>query len=235
MKTSEPISTIIYNDKEWIIARLKELSQGEKPLVQEWNLIMHKPEDDEAGLREHGHLWTLPARPVDMASFRDYFAQPDPNNDKPIRPLPFRRTKQFRDWLLYVLHDDFYLAQKLQSRIYHYSIKDIITSSSDYLHMLAYEAEYTDEKDSMINRLRTAFNLGMDWVEILSSGIIKPHEVYGADKIWRAILANAQKGTDRNGRKGHDDNSENKISISGKGIGELPVAKTVSDDDLNDF
>lgn len=235
MKTSEPISTIVYNDPEWLIARLRELQGGDKPLVQEWNVIFHQPEDDEAGTKFHGHLWILPARPIDMASFRDFFVEPDPLNDKPIRPLPFRRTKQFRDWLLYVLHDEFYLSQKLQSRKYHYKLTDIITSNEDYLRTLAYEAQYTDASDSMINRLRTAYNLDMTFQDVLASGLCKPHEVYGAHYIWQAILKNARGELDRNGRKGHEPNPVPQVDLSGKGIGEAPVATKATEDDLRRF
>lgn len=187
--------------------------------------IEHKAEDDEAGNKPHCHVWILPAKPVDMSSFRNHFKEMDPGNDKPLGVLPFRRTVKFKDWLLYALHDELYLMSKLQSRRFHYSRKDIQCSDEDYLRLMCYEASFTDEKDALATKLRQAFSMGLGWPDILANGLLKAHEIYGGKEIFQAIVEQAKKGTDRNGRSGHEK------SVSVGQDGELLLMEEVQSDD----
>lgn len=133
MNTSLPISTISYNSRDFLTARLNEYRHA--GVLTFWTFIQHLGEDDEAGKKEHFHIYAEPAKRFQTDSLD--FTEPDPlNPDKPFRCISWRSSK-FADWYLYTLHDKCYLAQKGLVKKYHYTHEQYISSDSEDLLFLA--------------------------------------------------------------------------------------------------
>lgn len=129
MKTTKPISTISYNSPGYLVLRLKELLKARK--IEFFAYILHKGEDDEAGKKEHIHLYVEPACSIQTADLADFFVEPVPGSELPLRCMPFRSSK-FPDWYLYCLHDLQYLQSKGLTKKFHYTDSDFVTNDSQF-------------------------------------------------------------------------------------------------------
>lgn len=110
MRTTKPIATISFNSPAFLKLKLEELTKAGK--ISFWAFIPHKPEDDEAGTKEHNHLYAEPSKMMQTDDLKAELLEFDPEHpDKPKGCLPFR-TSKFADWYLYGLHDKRYLASK---------------------------------------------------------------------------------------------------------------------------
>lgn len=131
MKTSRAIATISFNTPEFLKLKLTELTQAKK--ISFWFFAYHKPEDDEGGKKYHNHVYIFPSKMLQTDELKDEFIEYDPKNpEKPLGCISFKFSK-FADAYLYFIHDKKYLAMKGQSRKYHYSHEDLITSDDDDL------------------------------------------------------------------------------------------------------
>lgn len=129
MRTTKPISTVTYNTPAYLRIKLDELVSSKK--ISFWAFISHKPEDDEK--KQHIHLYAEPSKMIQTDDLRDFLKEVDLHNPaKPLTSISWRGSK-FDDWYLYSLHDVRYLASKGQSRKYHYTRDNIITSDLDDL------------------------------------------------------------------------------------------------------
>lgn len=197
VRTTKPISTISFNTVSYLKLKLDEMTRNH--ILSFWCFISHKPEDDEAGLKEHIHLYVEPSRLLQTDDLRTEFLEPDPEKDKPRGCLVFRSSK-FDDWYLYALHRREYLASKGQARKFHYKHEDIVSSDSDDL---LFKAKSIDMLSvSPYAAMAEAQSLGMTWSEFFSQGLVPLPQVRQFEYAWNLMLENA---TERNGRKGHID------------------------------
>lgn len=120
MATAKPISTITYNTPDFLISTLNSLIyQG---YLTYYEFIQHMPDNDDT--KKHIHLYMIPAKSINLATFKNFFLEKDPNNDKPLCPTIFRNSV-YGDWYWYALHDKDYLKSKGQERNISYCDKDI--------------------------------------------------------------------------------------------------------------
>ncbi len=132
MKTTKPFSTISYNTSEFLKKKLDDLVA--RRCICFYAFVYHYAEEDEK--KNHIHLCIIPNGQIDTDSVSDLLVELDPSNPlKPLSVMPWRSSK-WGEWYLYTSHDTAYLASKMQTRKYHYSEADFVSSEPDYLHEL---------------------------------------------------------------------------------------------------
>ncbi len=207
MKTSKPFSTVSYNTPEYLTARLDELIQSRK--IEFYAFIEHLPESDET--KFHKHLLIIPNGRIDTDQIQDHLTELDPEKpDKPLGCIMCRPSK-FGDWYLYVLHDKGYLAQKGQTREYHYTPDEITVSDKDYFNELRHTIDYSPY--TRFTQIRQFAEDGVAFSELVHMGLIPPQQVYAYEKTYSTLLQ--YNGTFRNGRDGHDDEQPNMPTLAG--------------------
>lgn len=198
MKTTKPISTISFNTFDFLVLKLDDLVKAH--ILSFWAFITHKPEDDEGGSKEHIHLFCVPSKLLQTDDLKDMFKEFDPQKpDKPRGVLMFH-TSKFDDWYLYCLHDSRYLAFKGQSRRFHYSEDEFISSDSDQLLFFARSIDLISM--SRFADMESAIKSGISWHEYFSRGTVPLPQVRQFEEAWNLLQQNI---TFRNGRKGHVD------------------------------
>lgn len=197
MRTTKPISTISYNSPEYLEARCNELVKAKK--VSFWAFVEHEPEDDEAGLKRHIHLFIEPSKLIQTDDLRDFFKEIDINNPavKPLGVIAFHSSK-FDDWYLYSKHDASYLASKDQSRRFHYEHDMFITSDDDDLNYRVKTINLLEV--SPFKAMEEAVKVGVSWEEYFLRGLIPIYQVIPYERAYRMMQANY---TYRNGRQTH--------------------------------
>ena len=163
-----------------------------------WAFIVHKPEDDEGGKKEHCHVYIEPSKMLQTDDIKAELKEFDLEHpDKPRGCISFSSSK-FDPWYLYALHDKRYLASKGQSRRFHYTHDDIVTSDGDDLHFKARSIDlvslspYADMEDAQ--------RQGFTWAEYFSRGTIPLPQVALFERAWNLLL---QVKTERADREGH--------------------------------
>lgn len=196
MRTTKPIATISFNTPAYLRLKLSELTSAKR--ISFWAFILHKPEDDEAGLKEHIHLYIEPSKMLQTDDLRNDLKEYDPEHPaKPRGTLTFGSSK-FADWYLYGLHDRRYLAMKGQSRRFHYSHEEIISSDADDLLCKARSIDllslspYADMQD--------AKNAGFTFQEYFNRGTVPIAQIRQFSQAWDLLSSTH---TDRSGRPGH--------------------------------
>lgn len=198
MKTKLPISTISYNTPEYLETKLREWQSAK--LISEWYFIAHEPEDDEAGGKKHMHVLLYPAKQIQTEDLIQDALQLDPEKpDKPLKCLPYRITKNFGDWYLYVIHDRAYLAMKGQSRRYHYTIEDMVTFDEDQLNCRVHEIDMFDKSSWKL--LETFMKEGLTFAEVFARGAVPIQQFSQYRQAYEYMVAER---TNRNGRQGHE-------------------------------
>lgn len=200
MKTTKPITTISFNTIPYLTLKLDELIKSRK--VTFYAFIPHEPEDDEAGTKPHTHLYIEPAVSIQTEDIRDHLKEYDATKPgKPLGVLPFRSCKAWGDWYLYAKHDADYLASKGQSRRFHYTHEQFITSDEDNLNYLTRLIDLSQL--TPMRKLREAYELGMTFDDCVYNGHVPIPQINSYATAWN-ILVSTEK-TRRNGRKGHPD------------------------------
>lgn len=196
MRTTKPISTISFNSSSFLQLKLNELLKA--GIISFWAFIVHKPEDDEGGKKIHIHLYVEPAKMLQTDDVKKELREPDPDNPtKPKGCISFNSSK-FDPWYLYALHDKRYLASKGQSRRFHYSHSDILTSDDDDLTFKAKSIDmlslspYADMEDAQ--------RQGLSFTEYFSRGTVPLPQVALFERAWHLLL---QSHTDRAERLNH--------------------------------
>lgn len=122
----------------------------------------------------------------------------DPEHpDKPRGCISFNSSK-FDPWYLYALHDKRYLASKGQSRRFHYTHDDIVTSDDDDLLFKARSIDmvslspYADMEDAQ--------RQGFTWAEYFARGTVPLPQVALFERAWNLLI---QVRTERADREGH--------------------------------
>lgn len=199
MKTTKPISTISYNTYPYLTLRLRELLKARK--IAFFCLIQHKGEDDEGGLKDHIHLYIEPAVSIQTVDLQDFFVEPCPGSELPLKCIPFR-SSDFSNWYLYVLHDVQYLQTKGLTKKYHYTDSDILTSDPDNLRFLVRSIDWM--KVCPARAVVDAVEMGYSREEFVLSGrfpITQTNSymaVYDAAKRQHT-LKRMEKGVDEDG------------------------------------
>lgn len=197
MRTTKPIATISFNTPEYLALKLDELHKAGR--ISFWAFISHEPEDDEAGNKQHAHVYIEPSKMLQTDDLRNELKEFDPAKpDKPRGCLKFVSSK-FGDWYLYGLHDVRYLASKGQQRKYHYRHDQFVTSDQDDLLCMSRSIDmlalspYAD----MIEAQKT----GLTWEQYFRRGQIPLPQIALWERAWHLLQAGGY--TDRNGREGH--------------------------------
>lgn len=202
MKTRLPISTISYNSPAFLALKLRELQAAK--IISEWHFIEHEPEDDEGGKRKHIHLWLEPSKTVQTDDLIAEMLEPDPDKpDKPRKCLPFRISKNFGDWYLYGIHDRAYLASKAESRRYHYTVDDVVTSDEDQLNCRVHEIDMLDKGGWA--KMEAYYREGLTFAEVFKRGAVPIQQFSQFRQAYEYMVAER---TNRNGRPGHEPESD---------------------------
>lgn len=184
MRTTKPVSTISFNSKEYLKQKLDELVKGKR--ISFYAFITHKPEDDEGGKKEHHHVYFEPSKMIQTDDVKEELKEFDPEKpDKPKGCITFVSSK-FDTWYLYALHNKLYLAQKGQSRKYHYSDKEMITSDQEDLtfHVKSIDLLQVSPYSSM----QDALDRGLQFSEFFATGVIPIPQVRNYEIAWRLLL-----------------------------------------------
>lgn len=196
MRTTKPVSTISFNTPDFLQLKLNELLKC--GFISFWAFIVHKPEDDEGGKKQHSHVYIEPSKMLQTDFLKSELLEYDPLcPDKPKACISFNSSK-FDPWYLYALHDKRYLASKNQSRRFHYLHDDIVSSDYDDLIFKARSIDmvslspYADMEDAQ--------NQGFTWAEYFSRGTVPLPQVALFERAWNLLI---QVKTDRAGRSGH--------------------------------
>lgn len=196
MRTTKPIATISFNTPAYLAQKLEELRKAK--ILSFWAFMPHKPEDDEAGRKEHCHVYVEPSKMLQTDDLREALKEYDPEKpDKPRGCLTWVSSK-FDPWYLYALHDRRYLASKGQSRKYHYTHEEFVTSDEDDLLCKARSIDlvalspYADMEDAQRH--------GITWAEYFARGTVPLPQVALFERAWCLLL---QRNTERGGRDGH--------------------------------
>lgn len=196
MRTTKPISTISFNTPAYLELKLNELLKAGR--ISFWVFIPHKGEDDEAGKKDHCHVYIEPAKMLQSDDIKAELKEFDPSNPtKPLGCISFKSSK-FDHWYLYGLHDKKYLAMKGQSRQFHYVHDDMVSSDSDDLLFKARSIDmialspYAD--------MESAILAGVSWDEYFARGCVPIQQVALYERAWYLLVKNA---VERAGRKNH--------------------------------
>ena len=196
MKTTKPIATISFNTPAFLELKLNELLRAGK--ISFWAFVPHKPEDDEAGKKEHSHLYVEPSKMMQTDDLKAELKEYDPDHpDKPRGCLTFKSSK-FDPWYLYGLHDKRYLASKSQSRKFHYQYEDFITCDPDELLCKVRSIDLVSL--SPYADMEEAQRQGFTWAEYFSRGTVPLPQVALFERAWNLLL---QVKTERADRQGH--------------------------------
>lgn len=196
MQTTKLISTISHNTPNFLRGKLYSLVSSAVLEYAHW--IIHEPEDDET--KRHIHVVVKPNRRLDTSALRNEFLEKLADEEKPRGVLPFRSTSRMSDWLLYCAHDVQYLLRKGETRKHSYDLKQFGSTCEDLL-----QEDWRDchrQDDSKIPLLQEYAKQGKTWLDIVKMGFIPIPQLFQYKDIF-LILQEAH--TDRNGRKGHED------------------------------
>lgn len=147
MKTTKPISSISWNSRNYLVDRLEELRKAH--LIAFWVLVKHIAEEDEK--KDHIHFYVEPNRSLDTELLREKFIELVPGS-KPLGVNKFQKS-DFQNWLWYCLHDKVYLLSKGETRKYHYSIEDLISSDDGDLRQRIQENPRPESEYSKVEEL----------------------------------------------------------------------------------
>lgn len=193
VKTTRVISTISYNSEEYLFQKLEELKKNH--IISFYAFVHHLAEDDEGGKKDHNHLFIEPSKSLLTDNLTEELKEFDPNNpSKPKTCISWKFSK-FSDWYLYSIHDRRYLALKQQSRKYHYSFEDVITSDIDDLN---YRVRTIDLLElSPYSDMLDAQNQGLTFEEYFGRGTVPIPQVAQFERAWYLLRANILERSDR--------------------------------------
>lgn len=209
MNTSREISTISYNSQEFLIMKLEELL--EKHIISYYMLINHFAEEDEK--KNHIHLFLKPNKKLDTMDLQKNFIEFDSANIKPLKCLDFRVSNS-DDWILYNLHYGPYLASKFESRKFHYTVEEIISSDEDNLEYLYHHAMHGSEFAQKKQLLDALNDSTISAVDLIRNGTVSLSQANNL-RAFREMLIHSDKyditcsdmqmrdKLDRGGRKNH--------------------------------
>lgn len=181
MKTSKPISTISYNSTEFLAIKLTELYEAGK--ISFWAFVDHKPEDDEAGLKPHKHVYIEPSALLQTDDIKTFLIEPQ-TGSKPLGVLGFV-SSNFDNWYMYALHDKAYLASKGQSRTFTYTHDDLLTSDPEWLLCKARQIDLL--RLSPYRDMMQAIDDGVSWLEYFARGTVPLPQIRNYEYAWTML------------------------------------------------
>ena len=196
MRTTKPIATISFNTPDFLKLKLNELLKAGR--LSFWAFIVHKPEDDEGGTKEHCHVYVEPSKMLQTDDLKAELKEFDPEHPEKPRGCISFNSSRFDPWYLYALHDKRYLASKGQSRRFHYTHDDIVASDYDDLLFKARSIDmvslspYADMEDAQ--------RQGFSWAEYFARGTVPLPQVALVERAWNLLM---QVRTERADREGH--------------------------------
>lgn len=183
MRTTKPISTISFNNESYLKLQLDTLKKSKK--ISFWAYIKHKPEDDEAGKKEHIHLYIEPSLLIQTEDLKEFFKEYNPNDiSKPFGCISIVSSK-FDHWYMYSIHNKGYLASKGQSRRYHYIHDDIV--SSDYDELLCKSRMIDMLSLSVYSDMQDAIYNGITFDEYFRRGTIPIQQIKNYMTAWSLL------------------------------------------------
>lgn len=188
-KTTKPISSISYNTTPFLKETLNTLIICK--VITYYEFIEHLPDIDDK--KSHKHLYIIPNKSLDLASFADYFIEKDPTNEKPLRCMPFRISNKYGDWYWYGLHDKDYLRAKELERHTFYTDANIVTSDADFHNVLVCEnplIHYATMSDTGLREYvcNSCYN-AVPLRNILTSGLVPLGKVHSVVLLYNAIMS----------------------------------------------
>lgn len=188
MATQKPFSTITYNTQSFLKQTLNTLvNMG---MLTYYEFIEHSPDTDDT--KKHFHLYMIPAKSINLATFKNYFLEHDPTNDKPLCPTVFK-SSNYGDWYWYALHDIDYLKSKQLERNIHYHDTDIYSYDRNFHFQLVTENPLIDFCKMSDMKIRQyicdcVYN-GVSLQEILTSGYIPLGKTQSSILLYNALCA----------------------------------------------
>lgn len=187
MRTKQIISTICYNNVEYLERKLKELIVSDK--IDFWAFVKHIAENDET--KDHIHLIVYPSKAIDTKELDDYLLEPQGVDKLPLgtcRLWHIVHEKNVNDYFLYVLHDLRYCRLKgYDKRKYTYTIEDFRTSSKEALEDNINTAYHRSEF-SYNNTLRhMAIDTNVSAYDIVKNGYVDIKNMCGFHHMCQII------------------------------------------------
>lgn len=131
MATSKPQTAISYNTEAYLKSALERLTEAK--LLRHWAYIKHKGETDENSDsvhdKDHIHLLMIPNKCIDLSDLETEFREIIIGEELPRAIVGLKQCNSIEDWVLYVEHDEEYLAMKGEVRQYAYKLDDIVSDS----------------------------------------------------------------------------------------------------------
>ena len=182
MQTCKPISTISYNSEEFLQSVLDNLVKTH--VIDFYMYIKHIGEMDLFGEQEkdHIHLFLIPNKRINTADLDAFFIEPVQGN-KPLKCISWNISKS-DDWILYVLHDQKYLATKFETRQYEYTYGEIKTSDTEDLrrrYRVAYQSSGYAKMQNLYQYARSGGTLN----KLLEIGAIPVNQIQCYDDYFK--------------------------------------------------
>lgn len=191
MKTTRTISNITYNTLPFFEHVINDLA--ERGIIEWAYWILHKADSDDK--KDHIHFVLRPSARIETTALRNAFLEPTADNPLPLAPTSkWFFTNSMDDWILYVLHDEAYLASKGQTRNYRYEIESLCATDRDAL-----MADYNNidrVKFDRLRRLAEAVYDGIPFVNLVQSGLIPISQRAQYEAQYRALLDRSYKNVD---------------------------------------
>ena len=184
MNTQFPLSTISWNSEGFLRSKLNDLLGN---VISFWGYIEHIGEDDEAGKKNHFHVFLEPCKRLQTIALRSEFMELDINRpDKPILPLDFHKSK-FGDWWWYNQHDSNYLACKCEMRKYHYDPSAFVWSDDAEANFRIKQADISEVMP--IRKLVKGVEAGMSFGDMCVNGWFPVQQIRCYAEAYRYVVA----------------------------------------------
>ena len=182
MNTSKSIAGISYNSPGFLQGKMEQWKNA--GLIEFGAFIYHQAEEGEK--KDHFHIYLLPAKRLQTVDLEnDSFEFDRLHPDKPLKIVGLTPSKE-ADWILYTLHDEVYLQEKGLQRKFHYSLEDYVTTDQDLFDIMV--SRISDERKGKIEyRIIQMINNGMNWEQMLHSGLIPMRYVYSAKIMYDTL------------------------------------------------
>lgn len=175
MNTQKPISTISYNTVGFLKSTLDELYKNK--IISFYMFVTHIGEIDETtGLdeKDHIHLFVIPNRKLNTMDLGEFFIESVPNN-KPLKCINWV-SSQSDDFILYGLHDEAYLLTKFETRQYHYTYDEFISSDKDDFDRL-YKMAFNSSGYAKNKNFYKYIKAGGSVAQLVKAGAVAPNQV----------------------------------------------------------
>lgn len=222
------MSTISYNTKDFLVAKLDELVK--KHTISFYMGIYHYAEADET--KDHIHLYIQPNKIIDSMDLQDYLKEIDPlKPNKPLGCIDFRKSEP-DEWILYDQHYAPYLASKFESREFCYTKEDFFSSDSltfdDLYHHAFYGSKWA-QRNQMLNAIKDSEN---NPINLINNGTI-PLNLASQLNAYKYMQTHY--GTlDRGYHENHEIDSDINVDIRGVQVVQSNTDELTEKDFFND-